>query len=153
MRHPTSTYNTKKQMNKKIIFATSIILLVLVIGLFLCIDISYEKIDKNATEKPPTKSAFWVGAPDFGCWYDVLEIDSASHRARIKVYDDYDLRVWADGIYVDRNKVLNPFTKEKIRREIFDFDLNNGNIKIKEGCNCLEIDSFIYPKTVIRKNK
>ena len=144
MRHPTSTYNTKKQMNKKIIFATSIILLVLVIGLFLCIDISYEKIDKNTTEKPPTKSAFWVGAPDFGCWYDVLEIDSASHRARIKVYDDYDLRMWADGIYVDRNKVLNPFTKEKIRREIFDFDLNNGNIKIKEGCNCLEIDSFIY---------
>ena len=117
--------------------------MVLAIGLFLCVDISYDKLDLNATEEPPTKTAFWVGAPDFGCWYDILEIDSTTHRARIKVYDDYDRRVWADGIYVDRNRVLNPFSKEKIRREIVDFDINNGNIKIKEGCDCLEIDSFI----------
>ena len=131
-------------MNKKIIFSTSIILLVLTIVLFLCVDISHEKTDLNTTEEPPSKSAFWVGAPDFGCWYDILEIDSASHRARIKVYDDYDRCVRADGIYVDRNKVLNPFTKEKIKSEIVDFDLNNGNIKIKGYNACLEIDSFIY---------
>ena len=48
------------------------------------------------------------------------------------------------GEYVDRNRFLNTFTKERIRREIFDFDINNGNIKIKGGCDCLEIDSFIY---------
>ena len=131
-------------MNKKIIFTTSIILLVLTIGLFLCVDISYDKLDLNTTEEPPSKTAFWVGAPDFGCWYDILEIDSTTHRARIKVYDDYDRRVLADGIYVDRNKVLNPFTKEKIKREIFDFDINNGDIQIRGGCNSLEIDSFVY---------
>jgi hypothetical protein len=131
-------------MRNKVVFVTGISLLVLAIGLFLCVDISYDKLNLNATEEPPTKTAFWVGAPDFGCWYDILEIDSTTHRARIKVYDDYDRRVWADGIYVDRNRVLSPFSKEKIRREIFDFDINNGNIKIKEGCDCLEIDSFIY---------
>ena len=131
-------------MRNKVVFVTGISLLVLAIGLFLCVDISRGDFDLNATEEPPTKTAFWVGAPDFGCWYDILEIDSTTHRARIKVYDDYDRRVWADGIYVDRNRVLSPFSKEKIRREIFDFDINNGNIKIKEGCDCLEIDSFIY---------
>lgn len=131
-------------MRNKVVFVTGISLLVLAIGLFLCVDISQGDFDLNATEEPPTKTAFWVGAPDFGCWYDILEIDSTAHRARIKVYDDYDRRVWADGIYVDRNRVLSPFSKEKLRREIVDFDINNGNIKIKGCCDCLEIDSFIY---------
>lgn len=90
-----------------------------------------------AEKKAPTETAVWIGDYDFGCWYDILYLDSVNYITRIKVYHDYDEGIWNDAYYMNENKSITPFTRQNIINSILDFDVSTNQILLKQNNDTL----------------
>ena len=91
---------------------------------------------KSFKEIPsPTSSSVWIGDSDFGCWYDILEIDSVNYIAKIKIYHDYDDGVWNEAYYCNDSRSITPFTKQNILNSVLDYDVNTEYIILKGAMN------------------
>lgn len=127
-------------MKKKILKLLSVLLCCLfcTIVVFVCLVIKQDS-QYYSSSFSPTNTAVWIGDVDFGCWYDILDVDSINHIVKIKVYHDYDDGVWNESYYYDRNRSIIPFTKENILNSIFEYDINTGVIILKSPSDSLKV--------------
>ena len=101
-------------------------LLIAIFSFFL-----FDALNSDYERKAPTNTSVWIGDVDFGCWYDISEVDSINYVARIKIYHDYDTGIWNEAYYRNSSKSVTPFSKQNILKSILDYDINNGNIALK----------------------
>ena len=107
--------------------AKKILLAIFVSFFIICVWI-YSSFTESQS---PTGSSVWIGDADFGCWYDILEVDSDKYIAKIVIYHDYDDDKWNEAYYCNDTKKIKPFTKENIIESILDYDINTGFIVLK----------------------